>query len=181
MSTVRSRRGARLLKWVAALFCALMLVALVASPGFLLRVDLSAPGTRSGPWVYSGSGSVGLIWVQGQTKNLLDCCGRLLEPTRWSCRDLEALSSSFGQRLHSMLGLPRLMDSPLRGGKLRALRIPLWPVLAVGVAITLLLWRRDARLPGPGCCKRCGYNLTGNVSGRCPECGTVISDEQEPA
>lgn len=21
-------------------------------------------------------------------------------------------------------------------------------------------------------CARCGYNLTGNVSGRCPECGT---------
>lgn len=22
-----------------------------------------------------------------------------------------------------------------------------------------------------GCCGRCGYDLTGNVSGRCPECG----------
>ena len=25
-----------------------------------------------------------------------------------------------------------------------------------------------------GLCKVCGYNLTGNVSGICPECGTVI-------
>jgi hypothetical protein len=24
-------------------------------------------------------------------------------------------------------------------------------------------------------CQSCGYDLTGNVSGRCPECGTVIS------
>ena len=24
----------------------------------------------------------------------------------------------------------------------------------------------------PGHCVKCGYNLTGNVSGRCPECGT---------
>jgi hypothetical protein len=28
-------------------------------------------------------------------------------------------------------------------------------------------WRR----PRPGCCQGCGYDLTGNVSGRCPECG----------
>ncbi|MCG8403591.1 MAG: YcxB family protein [Phycisphaerales bacterium] len=25
----------------------------------------------------------------------------------------------------------------------------------------------------PGLCKKCGYNLTGNVSGRCPECGEL--------
>ncbi len=30
------------------------------------------------------------------------------------------------------------------------------------------LARRD---PPYKCCQRCGYNLTGNVSGRCPECG----------
>ena len=23
----------------------------------------------------------------------------------------------------------------------------------------------------PGCCRTCGYNLTGNTAGRCPECG----------
>ncbi|MEE8171219.1 MAG: hypothetical protein V3T70_11795 [Phycisphaerae bacterium] len=27
----------------------------------------------------------------------------------------------------------------------------------------------------PGRCRHCGYDLTGNVSGRCPECGTIIS------
>ena len=25
----------------------------------------------------------------------------------------------------------------------------------------------------PGHCQKCGYNLTGNVSGVCPECGTA--------
>jgi predicted RNA-binding Zn-ribbon protein involved in translation (DUF1610 family) len=24
------------------------------------------------------------------------------------------------------------------------------------------------------CCRKCGYNLTGNVSGVCPECGTPV-------
>ena len=32
-------------------------------------------------------------------------------------------------------------------------------------------WRREGR------CLRCGYDLTGNVSGRCPECGESIGSE----
>jgi hypothetical protein len=28
-------------------------------------------------------------------------------------------------------------------------------------------------------CKNCGYNLTGNVSGICPECGETIEDQTE--
>ena len=35
---------------------------------------------------------------------------------------------------------------------------------------TIILWRRDRR-PPEGHCQTCGYNLTGNTSGRCPECG----------
>ena len=30
------------------------------------------------------------------------------------------------------------------------------------------------RLLSPNLCRKCAYNLTGNVSGRCPECGTPI-------
>lgn len=31
-----------------------------------------------------------------------------------------------------------------------------------------------------GCCQHCGYNLTGNVSGRCPECGTPFAMATSP-
>lgn len=31
-----------------------------------------------------------------------------------------------------------------------------------------------SRRPKPGCCIRCGYDLTGNVSGECPECGRKV-------
>jgi hypothetical protein len=49
--------------------------------------------------------------------------------------------------------------------------LPLWvPFLAL-LLPTLLLWFLDRRRPPPGHC-RCGYNLTGLTSGRCPECGT---------
>jgi hypothetical protein len=55
--------------------------------------------------------------------------------------------------------------------------IPLW-IPAVGAGIpTIMLWRADRRRRLRGCCRRCGYDLTGNVSGRCPECGTAIHAE----
>ena len=50
--------------------------------------------------------------------------------------------------------------------------IPLWVLLLIAAIPTLVLWRLDRR-PKPGHCP-CGYNLTGNVSGVCPECGRRV-------
>ena len=51
--------------------------------------------------------------------------------------------------------------------------VPMWiPFLALAIP-TYILWRRDRRKP-EGCCQQCGYDLTGNESGVCPECGTKI-------
>jgi hypothetical protein len=48
--------------------------------------------------------------------------------------------------------------------------MPLWaPCVAVSLA-TAWLWRLDRRRP-PGACPKCGYDLTGNTTGVCPECG----------
>lgn len=33
----------------------------------------------------------------------------------------------------------------------------------------------------PWCCKNCGYDLTSNTSGRCPECGRPLSEEARSA
>ena len=46
------------------------------------------------------------------------------------------------------------------------------PFLAV-LLPTLLVWRFWPKPPKPGHC-RCGYNLTGNTSGVCPECGVEV-------
>ncbi len=56
--------------------------------------------------------------------------------------------------------------------------LPLWLVLALLAPPTALLWYRDRchRYP-PGHCRQCGYNLTGNVSGVCPECGNPCRAE----
>ena len=56
-----------------------------------------------------------------------------------------------------------------------------FPLLAAALALPALaavathLWRRarQRRRP-PGLCRACGYNLTGNTSGKCSECGEPI-------
>jgi hypothetical protein len=58
----------------------------------------------------------------------------------------------------------------------RTVSLPLWLVAAAFAVLSLIrggrfiLVRRRKRFG----CKKCGYLLTGNTSGTCPECGTVI-------
>ncbi len=59
------------------------------------------------------------------------------------------------------------------------LSIPAWTLITVFVAVPCSLlvfriWRRRWRTKR-GCCVACGYNLAGNTTGRCPECGAVVS------
>ena len=49
-------------------------------------------------------------------------------------------------------------------------RIPLYAVFAAVAVPTLLVWRFWPKPVKPGHC-RCGYDLRGNTSGVCPECG----------
>ena len=51
--------------------------------------------------------------------------------------------------------------------------MPFWCLLVLTAIPTALLWDRDRRKP-PGNCQQCGYDLAGNESGVCPECGTKI-------
>ena len=51
--------------------------------------------------------------------------------------------------------------------------LPMWCPFLIFTIPTYILWRRDRRHP-KGHCQKCGYDLTGNDSGICPECGSKI-------
>ena len=61
---------------------------------------------------------------------------------------------------------------PLPG--IRVVAVSLWIPLFVFAIPTALLWYRARRRYAPGHCQHCGYDLTGNVSGRCSECGAGV-------
>lgn len=52
----------------------------------------------------------------------------------------------------------------------------LWLWAIVSVVPTALFWTLSLPTPPAGACASCGYNLTGNISGRCPECGTPVTN-----
>ena len=73
----------------------------------------------------------------------------------------------------------RLAWSPIRDDKgiiasYRTLRLPCWaPAIAFAFlpAVTLARRIRSRRRDKIGLCEGCGYDLTANASGVCPECG----------
>lgn len=56
--------------------------------------------------------------------------------------------------------------------------LPLWLPTVVFATCPLLGWlshrRRLRRRHASGRCRMCGYNLTGNLTGVCPECGRPV-------
>jgi hypothetical protein len=69
-------------------------------------------------------------------------------------------------------------DCPRSGFHVKSMRGALWlPLLLFAAYPTIAFirgpvrrWRRGRK----GHCRKCGYDLTGNVSGVCPECGEAV-------
>lgn len=58
--------------------------------------------------------------------------------------------------------------------------IPFWIPLSVTLILSSLVWRLRYRRISPGHCQQCRYDLTGNTSGICPECGSHLSSVPDP-
>ncbi len=55
----------------------------------------------------------------------------------------------------------------------RSISVPLYALFLAVAIPTLLVWRFWPKPSKPGHC-RCGYDLRGNESGMCPECGVEV-------
>lgn len=72
------------------------------------------------------------------------------------------------------------MLSTTRGDSYISLDVSAWLVIGLLLAYPLghAVWqrRRTTLRRARGLCLTCGYNLAGNTSGRCPECGATLVD-----
>jgi hypothetical protein len=51
--------------------------------------------------------------------------------------------------------------------------IPMWACLLAAGLPACWLWKAGRNRP-PGCCSRCGYDVSATASGVCPECGAAV-------
>ncbi len=126
------------------------------SPESLLLVSFLLVAPVS---LYIGSLAAGFLPAPGPKRSVPAAV--LFSPGLWLCA---AMSPVWAQRAPDMFVLAIIWVAVswlgvLAGARLRSLR---------------------CRLP-EGVCRTCGYDLTGNVSGRCPECGTPIERGGTPS
>lgn len=62
-------------------------------------------------------------------------------------------------------------QEPHRLQELACVSVLASPVVGICIVFASLVIPRSVR---PGACGACGYDLEGNVSGKCPECGAVV-------
>ena len=146
---------------VFTILSALSLVLCLATAGVWIGAFARAVDFRVGGGVYVGWDSCanGTVWVSRTMARA--------EGSRPTWRSHHAIGFAYGWIIWD------------GGIALESVSIPCWFLCTLAVPLPVIwLWRyrRERRMRSdgmPGCAK-CDYNLTGNVSGICPECGTPI-------
>ena len=75
-----------------------------------------------------------------------------------------------------MIGKPVAALLSAIANSLPGLAIAFGPGVALGFSALRILGRAN-RTAASLMCRRCGYDLTGNTSGNCPECGVAIQED----
>lgn len=144
----RPTRLQRFARWLAAGVCVFIMLVWAAS--LMIGFVYVRPGTAWNSYVRIAHGQIG---VYSQARPFFP------PPTyRWFVRRI-AFAPDWAWDIN-------IVD--LRSW---VIILPFWMILSVTAGITGLLWLRPGRRPPPGHCPTCGYDLTGNMTGTCPECG----------
>ncbi len=153
MTTPRPKRSRlrRIAKWTGLVVC----VVIVGVWGVSLRWCM----IRFGTYVRRAELRNGLVIAAWRTDSQL----RQARATRW---EVSVVSPS-----RARYGFIRPIAERVPSLKFSYVSLPLWLPLLVFAIPTAILWHRDRRRSPPGHCQQCGYDLTGNESGVCPECG----------
>ena len=95
-----------------------------------------------------------------------------------------AIAEKLGFRVRYSMAYRDVFNTQLNGTLgtyRRAVRIPYWPFVAVTSGVPALRMfahvrrrRRHELRRAKGLCTACGFDLTANVSGVCPECGVTL-------
>ena len=168
-----ARHARRPLKIGCCTALGLVLVLWVAS----ILVWCEHNGTRS--FFLLARGGVTLVVFQGSPDevSLAQSLYRLPAASGWSCGRCrfpqnDMLLYALGVYMPDVKGHldPRYWAHSI------GVLMPFWlPALVIGLPTAWLIYR-DSRRPRPGCCRHCGYDLTANLSGICPECGKPIPE-----
>ncbi len=154
----RSAKWRRRLKWAGTLACVAMAFPIVSPYGFSWN-------SRSGQCqLLLGAGGAGIAWRPGSTS--LNC------PAGFQYRKT-GVHLTLWYYSHG----DYVADYPQFGsGQCHWCVLPLWKPFLLVAALTILLWWHDRHRIPAGHCQHCGYDLTGNTSGVCPECGRSLKN-----
>lgn len=156
-------------RWGGSVLCVLLIAATAASfwVGSAIRIEI--PGERGmSLQMQVQNGMVELIYL---TENSATATWRF---SFWLIRphdlNIQILVPALQPRIFPVVA--RRYD----GSRFEVL-FPMWLAAIIVAVLCTILWRRRYRRVFPGACSNCGYDLTGNLSGICPECGTPVGKD----
>jgi hypothetical protein len=170
-------RKLRICKWAGMVACLLTAMAFVSSGWWGLQIGLTSPGAEvwSGGYIQNDvSLSGGVIWFRHtswcSTTSRPQIGWHLVrDPQRgWGVLRKYPFPTIYHQQGKYLSPIYLPFDDYL-------VMTPLWLPFLFLLIPTVLLWRRGRRKPRPGFCQACGYDLTGNTTGICPECGQEVT------